>query len=173
MFGVTVARWVLCANVALALSDSVLAQDLDTGRIEFLSKCATCHGADGKGDGPFSSKLKTKPPNLTTLAKRNKGVFSRRAVYDAVDGRKATGSHRIAEMPIWGCRHAPPSPGASQKSARKRGGHDTKKGLSEQQKLQEQQNRPAAILDLACDPEPVIRSRILAVVEHLRRIQEK
>jgi hypothetical protein len=45
--------------------------------------------------------------------------------------------------------------------------------LSNQQKLQKQQNRPAAILDLACDPEPVIRSRILSVVEHLRRIQEK
>ena len=45
--------------------------------------------------------------------------------------------------------------------------------LSQEQKQQKQQNRPAAILDLACDPEPVIRSRILAVVEYLRKIQEK
>ena len=112
-------RCLLCANIALAFSDSVWAQGLD-GRIEFLSKCATCHGADGKGDGPHGFKLKTKPPNLTTLARRNKGVFSQRAVYDVVDGRKPTGSHRIAEMPIWGCRHAPPSSRASQKSARKR-----------------------------------------------------
>jgi hypothetical protein len=171
MLGVVVARCLLCANIALAFSDSVRAQGLD-GRIEFLSKCATCHGADGKGDGPLSFKLKTKPPNLTILARRNKGVFSQRAVYDAVDGREATGSHRIAEMPIWGCRHAPP-PRASQKSARKRSGRDATKRLSEQQKQQKQQNRPAAILDLACDPEPVIRSRILAVVEYLRQIQEK
>ena len=165
-------RCLLCANIALAFSDSVWAQGLD-GRIEFLSKCATCHGADGKGDGPHGFKLKTKPPNLTTLARRNKGVFSQRAVYDVVDGRKPTGSHRIAEMPIWGCRHAPPSSRASQKSARKRSDRGAPKRLSEQQKQQKQQNRPAAILDLACDPEPVIRSRILAVVEYLRQIQEK
>ena len=108
MLGAVIARWLLCATIALALSDSVWAQDVDTGRFEFLSKCATCHGADGKSDGPLSSKLKIKPPNLTILAKRNKGVFSQRAVYDAVDGRKATKSHRIADMPIWGCRHASP-----------------------------------------------------------------
>ena len=82
MLGVFVARRLLCAIIALAFSDSVWAQGLD-GRIEFLSKCATCHGADGKGDGPLSFKLKTKPPNLTILATRNKGVFSQRAVYDA------------------------------------------------------------------------------------------
>jgi len=73
-------------------------------------------------------------------------------------------------MPIWGCRHAPPSPRASQQSARKRFGRDATKRLSEQQK---QQNRPAAVLDISWDPEPVIRSRILAVVEYLRQIQEK
>ena len=173
MLGFAVPRWLLIANMAFAVTNLAWAQDLDTGRTEFLSKCASCHGADGKGDGPLGSKLKSKPPNLTILAKRNKGVFSQRAVYDAVDGRKATGSHRLAEMPIWGCRHAPPPPRVSQKSARKRAGRDAKKRLSEQQKQQKQQNRPAAILDLACDPEPVIRGRIQAVVEYLRHIQEK
>jgi hypothetical protein len=163
-------RCLLCAQFALGPGDSASAQDFDTGRFEFLSKCAACHGVDGKGDGPLGFKLKSKPPNLTALAKRNKGVFSQRAVYDAIDGRKATGSHRIAEMPIWGCRHAPP-PRASQKSTR--AGRDAKKRLTEEQKQRKQQNRPAAILDLACDPEPVIRSRILAVVEYLRQIQEK
>ena len=173
MLGVDIARWLLGATIALTLGDSVWAQDADTGRFEFMSKCATCHGADGKSDGPLSSKLTIKPPNLTILAKRNKGVFSQRAVYDAVDGRKATKSHRIAEMPIWGCRHASPPSRAAQKSARKGSGRSAKKRLSESQKQQRQKNRPAAILDLACDPEPVIRSRILAVVEYLRQIQEK
>lgn len=146
------------------------------GRSEFLSKCATCHGADGKGEGPLGSKLKTKPPNLTTLAKRNKGVFSQRAIYEKVDGRKTAGSHRGIEMPIWGCRHAAPpisQKSVSQKSARSRAGQSAKRRLSQQQKLQQQQNRPASILDLACDPEPVIRSRILAVVDYLRQIQER
>jgi cytochrome c len=170
MLRLSVAGWLLLANAAIALTNSASAQDLDTGRNEFLSKCATCHGADGKGDGPLGSKLKIKPPNLTILAKRNKGVFSQRALYEKIDGRKAP-SHRGIEMPIWGCRHgAPPVP---QKSSRRGAGQSAKKRLSQEQKQQKQQNRPAAILDLACDPEPVIRSRILAVVEYLRKIQEK
>jgi len=171
MRGLSAASWLLFASAAFGLTNSVWAQDLDIGKNEFLSKCATCHGADGKGDGPLSSKLKTKPPNLTILAKRNKGVFSKRAIYETVDGRKAASSHRGIEMPIWGCRHgAPPGP---QKSARKRARQAAVKRLSQAQKQQKQQNRPAAILDLACDSEAVIRSRILAVVEYLRQIQEK
>ena len=171
MLRLSVAGWLLLANAAIALTNSAWAQDLDVGRNEFLSKCATCHGADGKGDGPPGSNLKTKPPNLTILAKRNKGVFSQRAIYEKIDGRKAAASHRGIEMPIWGCRHgAPPVP---QKSSRRRAGQSAKKSLSQEQKQHKQQNRPAAILDLACDPEPVIRSRILAVIEYLRKIQEK
>jgi mono/diheme cytochrome c family protein len=169
MFGASIRHWLLVANIALVPSASLLAQDIDRGRIEFLSKCATCHGPAGRGDGPHSVKLKAKPPNLTTLAKRNKGVFSQRAVYDAIDGRKATGSHRIADMPIWGCRHTLPTR-RSRNPVRKLAGRDAKTRLSEQQK--QKLNRPAAILDLACDPESVIRSRILAVVEYLRQIQE-
>jgi hypothetical protein len=173
MLKATLARCLLFASIVLGLSESIRAQDLDTGRIEFLSRCATCHGVDGKGDGPHGIKLKTKPPNLTTLAKRNKGVFPQRAVHDAVDGRKTTRSHRISEMPIWGCRHAPP-PRVAQKPAGKRIGRDKKKGsLSKQQKERWLQNRPTAILDLACDPESVIRARVLAVVDYLGRIQEK
>jgi hypothetical protein len=172
MLNAALARFLLFASIALGLGDSVWAQDRDTGRIEFLSKCATCHGADGKGDGPFGAKLKIRPPNLTTLAKRNKGVFAQRAIYDAVDGRQASKSHRLSEMPIWGCRHAPP-PSVAKKSARKRAGRHKKKSLSEQKKQQWLGNRPAAILDLACDPEPVIRRRIQAVVDYLRGIQEK
>jgi len=125
MLKATLARCLLLASIVLGLSESSRAQDLDTGRTEFLSRCATCHGADGKGDGPHGIKLKTKPPNLTTLAKRNKGVFPQRAVHDAVDGRKTTRSHRISEMPIWGCRHAPP-PRVAQKPAGKRIGRDGK-----------------------------------------------
>jgi mono/diheme cytochrome c family protein len=170
MLEFAVASWLLLWNIFFAFGNSVLAQELDTGRTEFLSKCAPCHGADGKGNGPLSAKLKTKPPNLTILARRNRGVFSQRAVFEAVDGRKATRSHRIAEMPIWGCRHATPPPRVSQKSFQKRADPGTTKRVSEEQR---QQKRPAAILDLACDPEPVIRKRILAVVEYLRQIQDK
>jgi mono/diheme cytochrome c family protein len=125
------------------------AQEVDKGRIEFLSKCAECHGTDGKGAGPMSSRLKNKPPDLTVVAKRNNGVFPADAVAKAVDGRGE--SHRGTEMPIWGCRQGPPP--------------DRKRGY---------EPKPIdSLLDIPCDAEQVIRSRILDVVEYLGRIQEK
>lgn len=43
------------------------------------------HGADAKGAGPLSDKLKTKPTDLTLLAKRNHGSFDSTAVYQMID----------------------------------------------------------------------------------------
>lgn len=48
--------------------------------------------------------LVKEPSNLTTLAKRNGGLFPRERVREAIDGRTATeiGPHGTREMPIWG-----------------------------------------------------------------------
>ena len=43
----------------VALNASVRSQALDFGQAEFLSKCAACHGADGKGAGPLSATIET------------------------------------------------------------------------------------------------------------------
>jgi mono/diheme cytochrome c family protein len=141
----------LIASVLFATNALVQAQDLDNGRTEFLSKCAECHGADGKGAGPMTGKLKRKPADLTALARNNDGFFSAAAVAAIVDGRGAV-QHRRLEMPIWGCRHGPPSGRQS-------------KGY---------QPKPIdSLLDMPCDPEEVTRKRILEIVDYLRRIQEK
>ena len=73
--------FVIASHVAVAWS-----QDLDKGKTEFLSNCAVCHGVDGKGAGPSAAKLKSKPADLTKLAKANHGVFSPEAVYRMIDG---------------------------------------------------------------------------------------
>ena len=73
--------------VIIALNAAARSQALDFGKTEFLSKCAECHGADGKGTGPRSADMKKKPANLTILAKRNNGVFAADAVYKRIDGR--------------------------------------------------------------------------------------
>ena len=101
------------AAILFAANALFQAQDLDNGRTEFLSKCAECHGADGKGAGPTTSKLKRKPADLTALARNNNGVFSAGAIAAIVDGRGAVW-HRRLEMPIWGCRQGPP-PGRQRK----------------------------------------------------------
>jgi cytochrome c len=113
----------LCAAAFLvAAMGSALAQDTDKGRTEYMENCAGCHGADAKGVGPLSAKLKTKPADLTLLAKRNHGSFDSAAVYQMIDGRNKRATHRGAEMPIWGCRHEPPpvpAPPAPSKNHRK------------------------------------------------------
>ena len=141
----------LIAAILFLTNVVVQAQDLDQGRTEFLSKCAGCHGADAKGAGPMASKLKRKPADLTALAKNNNDVFPTDAIAAIVDGRGAI-SHRRLEMPIWGCRQGPP-PGPQRKAY---------------------QPKPIeSLLDMPCDPEEVIKKRIMAIVEYLGRIQEK
>jgi mono/diheme cytochrome c family protein len=63
--------------------------------------CAACHGKNAKGNGPAASELKVPPPNLTTLAKRNKGKFPADYVTRVLaNGPKP--AHGSAEMPVWG-----------------------------------------------------------------------
>jgi mono/diheme cytochrome c family protein len=73
-----------------------------SGKTMYKQYCAACHGADAKGRGPAASSLNTRPPNLTTLAKRHEGKFP----YDYVAGvlRFGPGSsaHGSADMPVWG-----------------------------------------------------------------------
>jgi Cytochrome C oxidase, cbb3-type, subunit III len=152
------AKWLTVASVIIGLNASGLTEDLDAGKAEYLSSCATCHGADGKGNGPLSSKLKTKPADLTTFAKKNNGVFPVSAVYEAIDGRNAIESHDAREMPIWACRHTP-SPVSPTKTPKR--------------KVYRAPDPYGSHLDLSCDPEDVIGNRILSVIEYLRRIQEK
>jgi hypothetical protein len=160
---ITVVQWLVVISVLVGMGMSGWAQDLDVSRSEYLSHCATCHGDDGKGQGPTSAKLKTRPADLTGLAKKKGGVFSPSAGYEAIDGRKT--AHGNGEMPVWGCRQpsAPPPPIWKKKVTRPRPGD-----------VKVDRPRPAeSHLDLSCDPEPVIRGRILAIVEYLRIIQGK
>ena len=109
--------------------------------------------------GPLSAnKLKTKPADLTALAKKNNGVFPVSAVYEAIDGRNAIESHGAREMPIWGCRHTP-SPVSPTKTSKR--------------KVYRAPDPFESHLDLSCDSEDIIGNRILSVIEYLRRIQEK
>lgn len=148
--GVAGAALVLAmAGVSAADEDG---QMRETGRAEFLSRCAECHGVDGKGTGPMSSKLKIKPANLTVLAKRNNGVFQPNEVYRKIDGRYGVGSHPDSAMPIWGCRQG--TPPSRQRRA------DKTKPLD-------------SLLDLSCDSEERIQARISAIVEYLGQIQER
>jgi mono/diheme cytochrome c family protein len=70
-----------------------------------LSKayCASCHGTDGKGDGPMAQSLKVKPSDLTRIAARNGGTFPLMRIERIISGEELppTG-HGTNEMPVWG-----------------------------------------------------------------------
>lgn len=74
----------------------------DWGKAEYESNCASCHGLGGKGDGPLSESFRTIAADLTTLAKRNDGVFPSQRVYEIIDGRQEVAAHGPRAMPVWG-----------------------------------------------------------------------
>ena len=80
-----------------ATSDSISGKEL------YTSYCAMCHGNDAKGGGPFSPQLKTWPPDLTQLARKNHGIYPAMRVSEMIDGEFGKAStHGSREMPIWG-----------------------------------------------------------------------
>jgi hypothetical protein len=124
-----------------------ICQQADLGRSEYLSGCAGCHGADGKGKGPIASQLVKQPTDLTSLAKQNGGVFPVESVYRIIDGRTEVAAHGSRDMPVWGYRFAPPGYG---------------------QKFQDD-----FLLSAPSSPQAIVHARILTVIDYLNRIQQR
>jgi mono/diheme cytochrome c family protein len=74
----------------------------DSGDEMYKEYCADCHGQTGKGDGPAAAALKTPPPDLTLLAKKNGGKFPAHHVRSVIDMGVAEAAHGTKDMPIWG-----------------------------------------------------------------------
>jgi mono/diheme cytochrome c family protein len=69
----------------------------------FNAHCAACHGPDGKGNGPAAAALKTRPADLTVLAKNNGGKFPTQRVQKFISGDDPSLlAHGSREMPVWG-----------------------------------------------------------------------
>lgn len=81
---------------------AAFAQDASMGEVEYRTWCATCHGTNGTGNGPFAEFLNNGAPSLTTLSKNSGGVFPSERVYRIIDGRAGVAGHGSAEMPVWG-----------------------------------------------------------------------
>lgn len=159
-----------CMTIAagiLSTSSVLRPQDfdagLDSGKAEYLANCANCHGADAKGTGPHGTTLKTKPADLTVLAKKNHGVFPVSQVYQLIDGRGAR-SHLSDEMPVWGCRQS--GPRVVPQTHRRRHATSTVRRPSPNADLE-------SFMNLACDPEQAIEQRIMSIVAYLSQIQAK
>jgi mono/diheme cytochrome c family protein len=128
--------------VIATVSNAIAEEKLDIGKLEYNSACAVCHGLTGKGDdGPLKDVLKNPVPNITQLAKNNKGVFPFDKVFQIIDGRQEVKSHGPRKMPVWG------------------NAFNTQSSLYFE-------NYPSQ------DMESAGRSRMLAIIEYLYRLQE-
>lgn len=80
----------------------LLLESVDGGE-SFARYCASCHGRSGKGDGQVASVLRTKPADLTQLAKKNSGTYPRERVRALVSGYgNPLAAHGDSDMPVWG-----------------------------------------------------------------------
>ena len=104
------------AKIAIALIGAALigttglaqGQDkkFDFGKREYDANCANCHGLKGKGDGPYKPFLTKSPTDLSTLSRRNAGVYPFHSVYAIVDGRQDVAAHGPRDMPVWGAQYS-------------------------------------------------------------------
>src|SRR5690349_863004 len=64
--------------------------------------CASCHGIEGRGDGPVAASLRVQVPDLTQTARRLNTADGRNQLVRIIDGRYIIGAHGTRVMPVWG-----------------------------------------------------------------------
>ena len=100
-------RYSIAANVTvlLLLASTACQRESEPvlgGHETFVRYCASCHGTEGRGNGPLAASLAQPPRDLTRLAIDNGGEFDESAVMAAIDGRRQVASHGPRDMPVWG-----------------------------------------------------------------------
>ena len=82
-----------------ACMQAVSMPDASEGAALYAENCAQCHGASGKGDGPWAAGMEPPPADLTRLSEN--GAFPRARVLSVIDGYDRTGLPG-KEMPEFG-----------------------------------------------------------------------
>jgi mono/diheme cytochrome c family protein len=101
------AAFVIAALGAPASAESPPGHDpvlAEIGAPIYARYCSSCHGLGGHGDGPTAKTLRTRPADLTAIAKRRNGEFREAEIAKFIDGRFELPAHGSREMPVWGAR---------------------------------------------------------------------
>jgi len=98
---VVFAGLLIVASVETARTQST-SRSMESGSEVFKTYCASCHGANGHGNGSLAIFLRVAPADLTQIAKHNNGTFDAEKVYRIIDGRQVVKPHGQSQMPVWG-----------------------------------------------------------------------
>jgi mono/diheme cytochrome c family protein len=92
----------LLASAAAAFAQGNARSQPPTGAAMYQAYCAPCHGRKGVGDGPVASSLKSKPTDLTRLAKGSGGRFPAERLGMVLLYGVDVPAHGSTDMPLWG-----------------------------------------------------------------------
>lgn len=81
-----------------------------SGRDLYLAYCASCHGMEGRGDGPAAEAMRMRPADLTALKRTRGGSFPKARVERLLGGLEGFPAHGGKKMPVWGPVFVPLSP---------------------------------------------------------------
>ena len=92
--------WIFALSaLLLAVTEPVWAQNQSEGKKLYLTYCSSCHGDNGKGDGPAAQSLPVKPANHTAGAVMNQ--LTDKFLMEIISkGGSAVGKSPM--MPAWG-----------------------------------------------------------------------
>lgn len=94
-----------CMALACMLAPTqahALDDELKIGQSVFQELCASCHGAEGNGDGVIADLFKVRPRALSQLSKENGGEYPFELVYQTLKATRNTKAHGDTAMPVWG-----------------------------------------------------------------------
>jgi mono/diheme cytochrome c family protein len=94
-----------CAVLAASGAQAAAADKRDAaaaarGKVTYVRYCVSCHGAEGRGDGPLARDLAVPVPDLTTAFKSD--TFPLERVKQVITFGEQRRGHGSADMPAWG-----------------------------------------------------------------------
>ena len=92
----------LVAGLASASAEPARHIPTGAGPAIYQERCASCHGVNGKGDGPVAAALAVPPSDLTTIARRAGGAFPAVRVAQMITYGSNVPAHGTQTMPVWG-----------------------------------------------------------------------
>ena len=71
------------------------------GEQMYATLCASCHGVEGRGDGPAAQVLPQPVPDLTHMPRDHEGLINHGRIEKIIAGKDRKVRHDVVDMPKW------------------------------------------------------------------------